>query len=298
MRTRGVWAHTFWFCCSACLLTGAPMIMPVDDLSQLDEAERNEVEQRKPPRAAVLHETVGRTGEEELRRSASSLAWSGLAAGLSMGFSMVAGGALRAHLPDSPAGTLVSSIGYSTGFVIVILARQQLFTENTLTVVLPLMSAPSMPKFGALLRLWSIVLIGNLIGVIAFAYGAARLPLFDTGMLRAFDAMGRELMAYSTPQMFFKAILGGWIIAMMVWLMAAVDAARLWIIVGLTWLIALAGLVHVIGSAAEVFFLVFDGHAGWGVALGHFLLPVLAGNIVGGSLIFALISHAQVRGEI
>jgi formate/nitrite transporter FocA (FNT family) len=27
------------------------------------------------------------------------------------------------------------------------------------------------------------------------------------------------------------------------------------------------------------------------------VLPVLAGNIVGGSLIFALISHAQVRSD-
>jgi formate-nitrite transporter family protein len=275
------------------------MTMPTDDTaSKLDESELSEVEQRKPPRAAVLHETVGKTGEEELRRSASSLAWSGLAAGLSMGFSMVAAGALAAHLPDSPAGALVSSIGYSAGFVIVILARQQLFTENTLTAVLPLMSKPSAAKIAALLRLWCIVLIGNLTGVIAFAYGAVHLPLFDEGMTRAFAAMGAQIMAYSTSAMFFKAILGGWIIAMMVWLMAAVDAARLWIIVGLTWLIAMAGLVHVIGSAAEVFFLVFEGRIGWADALGHFLGPVLAGNIVGGSLIFALISHAQVRGEI
>ncbi|HJU26924.1 MAG TPA: formate/nitrite transporter family protein [Rhodanobacteraceae bacterium] len=266
--------------------------------ANLDDAERSEVEQRKPPRAAVLHETVGRTGEEELRRTVSSLAWSGLAAGLSMGFSMIASGALQAYLPDVLFAHLITALGYCTGFVIVIMARQQLFTENTLTAVLPLMSAPGLAKLGALLRLWSIVLIGNLAGVVAFAYGVARLPLFDEGMMRAFAAMGGEIMAYSAAEMFVKAILGGWIIAMMVWLMAAVDAARLWVIIGLTWLIAAAGLVHVIGSAAEVFFLVFDGRAGWGEALGRFLGPVLAGNIVGGSLIFAMISHAQVRGEI
>jgi formate/nitrite transporter FocA (FNT family) len=85
---------------------------------------------------------------------------------------------------------------------------------------------------------------------------------------------------------------------MMVWLMAAVDAARLWIIIGLTWLIALAGLVHVIGSAGEVFYLAFRQQITWGQALGLFVGPTLAGNIVGGSLIFALISHAQVRSEI
>lgn len=266
--------------------------------ANLNDAERDEVEQRKPPRAAVLHETVGKVGEEELGRNVSSLAWSGIAAGLSMGFSMVASGALRAHLPHSPTGQLVADAGYSAGFVIVILARQQLFTENTLTVVLPLMSAPSWRTLLLLLRLWGIVLLCNLIGIAVFACGVAHLPLFDAAMDRAFIEMGTTIMGYSALAMFVKAILGGWLIAMMVWLMAAVDAARLWIIIGLTWLIALAGLVHVIGSAGEVFFVMFRGDISLAAALGHFVVPTLAGNIVGGSLIFAMISHAQVRSEI
>jgi formate/nitrite transporter FocA (FNT family) len=266
--------------------------------ANLNDAERGEVEHRKPPRAAVLHETVGKVGEEELRRNPSSLAWSGFAAGLSMGFSMVASGALRAHLPDSPIGHFIADAGYSAGFVIVILARQQLFTENTLTVVLPLMSAPSWHTFGQLVRLWGIVLVCNLIGIVAFACGVAYLPLFSAPMDHAFIQMGSTIMGYSALAMFVKAILGGWLIAMMVWLMAAVDAVRLWIIIGLTWLIALAGLVHVIGSAGEVFYLAFRQQITWGQALGLFVGPTLAGNIVGGSLIFALISHAQVRSEI
>src|SRR5690348_1197268 len=266
--------------------------------ANLNDAERGEVEHRKPPRAAVLHETVGKVGEEELDRNASSLAWSGLAAGLSMGFSMVASGALRAHLPDSPIGEFIADAGYRAGFVIVILARQQLFTENTLTVVLPLMSAPSLHTFAKVLRLWGIVLVCNLIGIAAFACGVAYLPLFDPGIYHAIARMGGTIMAYSVLSMFLKAILGGWLIAMMVWLMAAVDATRLWIIIGLTWLIALAGLVHVIGSAGEVFFLAFRSQVTWADALGHFVGPTLAGNIVGGSLIFAMISHAQVRSEI
>jgi formate/nitrite transporter FocA (FNT family) len=266
--------------------------------ANLNDAERSEVEHRKPPRAAVLHETVGRIGEEELDRSASSLAWSGAAAGLSMGFSMVASGALLAHLPDSPVGHFIADAGYSAGFVIVILARQQLFTENTLTVVLPLMSAPRVRTLMQVLRLWGIVLACNLIGIAAFACGVAYLPLFDPGIEHAIAQMGGTIMAYPVLSMFLKAILGGWLIAMMVWLMAAVDAARLWIIIGVTWLIALAGLVHVIGSAGEVFFLAFRDQITWADALGHFVGPTLAGNIVGGSLIFAMISHAQVRSEI
>jgi formate/nitrite transporter FocA (FNT family) len=97
--------------------------------------------------------------------------------------------------------------------------------------------------------------------------------------------------------MFVKAVAGGWIIATMVWLMPAAESARLWIIVGLTWLIAAAGLVHVIGSAGEVFYLMFAGRLAWPEVLWHYLGPVLAGNIVGGTLIFTLISHAQVRSD-
>lgn len=42
---------------------------------------------------------------------------------------------LRSQL--SPRSVLVAKLGYSVGFLIVILGRQQLFTENTLTPILP-----------------------------------------------------------------------------------------------------------------------------------------------------------------
>jgi formate/nitrite transporter FocA (FNT family) len=83
----------------------------------------------------------------------------------------------------------------------------------------------------------------------------------------------------------------------MVWLMPAAEAARLWIVIGLMWLIVAAGLVHMIGYAGEVFYLVFAGHLAWQEAFWRFVGPVLAGNIGGGTLIFTLISHAQVRSD-
>ena len=97
------------------------------------------MEERLAIGANVVYETIRREGEEELRRAVSALAWSGLAAGLSMGFSFIAEGLLVAHLPDSPWRPLLSKAGYCIGFLIVILGRQQLFTENTLTVILPLL---------------------------------------------------------------------------------------------------------------------------------------------------------------
>ncbi|HEX5352862.1 MAG TPA: formate/nitrite transporter family protein [Rhodanobacteraceae bacterium] len=263
----------------------------------LDDEERHEVERRMPPRAAVLHEAVGAIGEEELGRTAPALMWSGLAAGLSMGFSTVASAALRAHLPSLPFAELVTGLGYSTGFVIVIMARQQLFTENTLTVVLPLVAAPSWAKLARMLRLWGIVLVSNLVGVALFALAVAKLPLFPASLNQSIVALGDTLMGYTVAEMFVKAVAGGWIIATMVWLMPAAESARLWIIIGLTWLIAAAGLVHVIGSAGEVFYLVFAYRLPWAEVFWHYLGPVLAGNIVGGTLIFTLMSHAQVRSD-
>ncbi len=101
--------------------------------------EKKQVEDRVAIGAHVVYETIRREGEEELGRKASALAWSAFAAGLSMGFSFIAEGLLTAHLPDRPWRLLISRVGYSVGFLIVILGRQQLFTENTLTVVLPLL---------------------------------------------------------------------------------------------------------------------------------------------------------------
>lgn len=111
--------------------------------SQLGSQEREDVDQIAAPRTLIVYEAVRKEGEAELSRPTSSLMWSGLAAGLSMGFSMVGDGLLRAGLPDEPWRPLISSFGYSFGFLIVILGRQQLFTENTLTAILPLLHGRS-----------------------------------------------------------------------------------------------------------------------------------------------------------
>src|ERR1051326_6196389 len=107
---------------------------------ELTDREKEEAAQRTSVKANVLHEAIRLDGDTELDRSASALATSGFAAGLSMGFSLIAEGLLRRYLPDTPWRPLVAKFGYSFGFLIVILARQQLFTENTLTAVIPLLT--------------------------------------------------------------------------------------------------------------------------------------------------------------
>ncbi len=259
--------------------------------------EHEKVEDKSPPRAAVLHEIIRRIGQEELTREVAALAWSALAAGLTMGFSFLARAVLHRHLHGVPAGFLLEGFGYTFGFIAVIIARQQLFTENTLTVVLPVMTAPSWRKLGLLLRLWCVVLAGNLAGVTLFALGLLTLHQFDAPTQASFIDIGRELMHNTPLEMFTKGILAGWIIAMMVWMMAATDQSRLAIIVICTYLIAVSGFTHIVVGSTEAMYMVFAGETSLAEAVLRFGLPTLAGNVVGGSLIFALISHAQVRSD-
>lgn len=263
----------------------------------LSREEHREVRDKSPPRAAVLHEVIRRSGDAELKRGFAALAWSSLAAGMTMGFSLLARGVLRRHLAGVGGAPLIDAFGYTFGFLAVILARQQLFTENTLTAVLPFMTRPGWRNFALLLRLWAVVLVGNLLGVSLFAFGLLHLQQFDAPTERAFVDIGRELMQNTPFEMFSKGILAGWIIAMMVWMLAASERSRLAIIVICTYLIAIGGFTHIIVGSAEAMYMVFAGEISFADAVLHFGLPTLAGNVVGGSLIFGLISHAQVRSD-
>lgn len=263
----------------------------------LSAEERRKVEKSQPPRALVLHEVIRLQGNHELERTLAALWWSALAAGLTIGLSLMAMGLFRAHLPDHDMAVITTSLGYPVGFLAIILARQQLFTENTLTAVLPLMSEPTLEKAGQLLRLWSVVLLGNVVGALLFAYGMLHLPIFDGKADQAFLEIGREVMESDRWQMFAKGIVSGWMIATMVWLVPAAESAKVWIIFLVTYLMALGSFSHIVVGTCEVGYLVFAGEVTLAAYLVDFALPTLLGNIVGGSLIFALISHAQVRSD-
>ena len=263
----------------------------------LSDQEQHDVDKSQPPRAAVLHEIIRTEGDLELERSVAALWWSALAAGLTMGLSLMAMGLLNSRLPDAEGFKVIASFGYCAGFLAVILARQQLFTENTLTAVLPIMSNPTLNNFARLLRLWSVVLVGNLCGTLLVAYVMLNLPIFDTKTDLAFLDIGRKVMENSPWQMFAKGIVSGWMIATMVWMIPSMESAKIWIITLITYLMALGDFTHIVVGAAEVSYLVFAGELPWKDFWLIFAGPTLAGNIIGGSFIFALISHAQVRSD-
>ncbi|NVO32173.1 formate/nitrite transporter family protein [Hymenobacter lapidiphilus] len=259
-----------------------------------ERAEQREVNERKAPTGKVLYRTTMQEGEMELRRPTVALFWSGLAAGLSMGFSMIGEGLLNHYLPDAPWRPLVAKFGYSFGFLIVILARQQLFTENTLTPILPLLAKKDVDTLLNVLRLWGVVLVSNLLGALVLALVAMHSTAFDEEVKTEFVRMGEKAMAFGFGTTLLRGIFAGWVIALMVWLLPFAESARVWVIILMTYLVGLAHFSHIIAGSVEVFSVAAVGGAGWGQVLGDFVLPALLGNIIGGVTLVAVLSHVQV----
>jgi formate/nitrite transporter FocA (FNT family) len=265
--------------------------------TELSQSERRVAEERTAPRAAVIHEAIRAEGENELRRPVSALTWSGLAAGLSIGFSLVASGLLRAHLPDTSWRPLVTDLGYSVGFLAVILGRQQLYTENTLTVMLPLLTVRDLATLLQVLRLWGVVLAANLVGGCVFAWALASFNFFQPEVNSAFVEIARATVSAGWTTLLVRGIVAGWLIALMVWMMPGADSSRAFIIVVMTYLVSLGRLPHGIAGSVDGFFLVARGILSWRSVMGSFLTPVLIGNTVGGVLLVAFFNHAQVITE-
>ena len=269
-----------------------------DELEGVDltEKEKEQVEERKQPRAQVLYEAIRLEGDHELSRPTAALVWSGLAAGLSMGFSLIAMALLKVAVPESSWSKLIVNLGYGVGFVTVIVARQQLFTENTLTPVIPLLHHRDMATLKKLLRLWGLVLASNLGGTFAFALAIEHSSIFPPDVKAAFASFGHVAMAGSFASHVFRAILAGWIVALMVWMLAG-DQSRTFLIFLLTYLIGVGELSHIIAGSTETFYLICAGDLSWADYALHFFLPVALGNIIGGTMLVALLSHAQVAAD-
>jgi len=279
--------------------TGSP---PPDEGSgnivQLSKTEEEEVRKRSSLRAAVVFETVRREGETEITRPALALAFSGLACGLSMGFSLVGSGILRTYLPDAVWRPLFVNLGYTLGFLIVVLGRQQLFTENTLTAILPLLDDPDKPKkLMQMVRLWGIVLFTNLIGAGIFAYVIAHTATFPPEVKAAFLQIGLEALHPTFGEIVWRGILAGWLIALMVWLLPAAHQQRVWIIIIITWVVGAAGLSHIIAGSVEALYAVAAGAWPWTQYVTNFLVPVFIGNCIGGVGLVAILNYGQVVPE-
>ena len=260
---------------------------------ELTEHEKQEAEDRTSVKATIVHETIRYDGEEELNRSWQALAWSALAAGFSMGLSLVGMALFRAYLPDAPWRPLLVRLGYPLGFLIVITGRQQLFTENTLTAIIPLLVRRNLSTLWRVARLWIIVLVGNIAGAHFFAWIVATTQMFHPEVRNAMFELAKEAADVSFGVAILRGIFAGWLIAMVVWMLAAIDHGRLAVIIIVTYIVGLAGLTHIIAGSVEVLFLVMVGYKTWLAVVIGYMLPTVIGNCIGGASLTAALNHAQ-----
>lgn len=268
--------------------------MTKKSIHKLSSDERKDAQRRTTPGVAVVYEAIRREAEAVLERPNAALFWSGLAAGLSIGFSFLSQALLQTSLPDTSWQSLVSKLGYSVGFVIVILGRQQLFTENTLTPVLQVLKKKTLTSLKDTLRLWGVVLSANLIGTLAFALILATTDIIDSSNTPVLKSIALHALHGDYWNTLLRAIYAGWMIALMVWLLPVAENSRLVVIVIITYMVSVAGFPHIIAGSSEVFYALATGIVTPGIAIGEFFIPTLIGNTIGGVLLVSAINYAQL----
>jgi formate/nitrite transporter FocA (FNT family) len=273
---------------------------PQSDESSVDLTadEESTIREQMPSRAPVLFEIIRRNGQEEIERPMESLWWSGLVAGLSIGFSVLTPAMLRRYLPQGEWTQIISQLGYSVGFVIVILSRQQLFTENVITAVVPVMAKLNLRNLLLMLRLWAVVLLANLAGTNLFAIFLRYSGAIDPELAKAIHAVSEHLLNLQPMETVARAMVSGFLIASLVWILAGIEGSKLGIIVLMTYLIALGNFDHVVAGSVESSYLILEGSQTFGRAAMTFFFPTLIGNVIGGTVIFTLLAYGQIRNEL
>ncbi|SEO45142.1 Formate/nitrite transporter FocA, FNT family [Salinihabitans flavidus] len=264
-----------------------------------DHDKHARVEEYESVPSSVIFEAIRREGEHELSRSSRALWWSGVVAGLAISTSVLCKGFLVSMLPDAAWAPAVSNIGYTIGFLIVILGGMQLFTENTITPILPLFQAPTRAKLVQIARLWGIVFVANLTGCAIAAFVLDHGSIVPPGHLDGILQVSRHYAEATAMEHFMWGIPAGFIIAALVWILPRMESAgEVLMIVLLTYMIGLGDMSHVVAGSTELFILVFRAELGLASAVLGGILPALAGNVLGGTGIFAALTYAQLREEL
>jgi formate/nitrite transporter FocA (FNT family) len=264
----------------------------------MQPAQEAQVMAHRPLQAVVIHEIIRAEGQSELSRPTSALIWSGLAAGLSMGFSFAVQAMLHHAFQGALGQEAIAAFGYTVGFAIVVLGRQQLFTESTLSAVLPTLTHRDAQTLKATLRLWVFVLAANIAGTWIFAAALVWGRPFGAEVAPSLAGLAAHAVGEPFGPTLVKAVFAGWLIALMVWLLPSAGPTRILVILLLTWVVALGKLSHIIAGSSEAAYAVLTGAATGGDYLGRFFVPTLLGNTIGGVGLVAMLNHAPVSHKV
>jgi formate/nitrite transporter FocA (FNT family) len=235
-------------------------------------------------------------GREELARGSAGLALSGLGAGLNVSFSAVALGVVGAL---SGGVGLLAYAAYPIGFIFVMMSRQQLFTTNTVTPVVVVLDKDT-GELSNMLRLWGILFVTNILGTLAFALAVNHTEILPSAALNVLLEEAAHKMEDGFLALFIKGVVGGWLVAFVVWLAAAArdTTSQLLLIWAPVFLIPATGLVHCIAGSTEILISVFAGETSFlGEFLVGFLIPATLGNALGGLILVTLLNYGQTIGS-
>lgn len=234
-------------------------------------------------------------GQETFNKNSISIVLSSLTAGLEIGFSYLLICALYFFLTGKvEEDTILKSLSflYPIGFIMVILGQSILFTEQTSLLTLPVLN--NQRSFISLLRLWGLVIFGNLIGGYLIAallvWIGPRLGIFD---LQTVEKISLHVINYDGLVIFVSAVLAGWLMGLLSWLMAASKStlSRIVIIFMITAVLSFAGLHHSIVGNVEVFAGLISSSAISLLDYLSFIVLALLGNAFGGFVFVALLKY-------
>jgi len=253
-------------------------------------------ETRRHPDDALQHAIE--EGLQQLKRPVLSLLLSAVAAGLIVGFSAMAVAVVLTatetlHLPET-VRRIGTAFVYPLGFVVCILSGAQLFTEHTATALYPVLDRKA--RVSKLLRLWGIIVFGNLLG--AVACGALHYAASDVvGATAGYIEIGHHLTKFSIQSLFISAVMAGWLMALGAWLVGSSPRtiAQIAVIYIVTFLIGMGGLHHSIAGSVEMFAAMFISKEFTPAMAARFISIALIGNLVGGTCFVALLNYAHIR---
>jgi formate/nitrite transporter FocA (FNT family) len=244
------------------------------------------------PSAQEIYNQVAKNAKEELKRSTLSLAISGLTGGIFMGLSALGVGIALAHLGEGPGAFMLSRMFYPLGFIVVILGRSQLFTENTLYPVALVLTEPR--QIWNTLRLWATVLPANVLGAFVFAMLAGLTQAIPADVVHSMAGLGLDAVHHPASTIFWSGVVGGWIIATAAWLVSGSHSitGSVMIIWALTFVVGLGNFAHCIATSGEILIAVLTHQLPWS-AYPRWFGPAVAGNICGGVVMVTLLEYGQ-----
>lgn len=264
----------------------------------LSRQEKQAVEKHERLSPHLMFEIIRRDGLEEMQRPVKALIYSGIVAGILVSLSFICYAVLLAVLPKTEWSNVIAKWGYSVGFIIVILGRMQLFTENTITTVVPIFKPFQWIKVWVTFKLWMIVFLSNLIGTtIAATYlsiPGAMNPEFTQELLH----ISHHVTSMSIWENFIRGIPAGILIASIVWMMPNARGFSIFLIGILTYFISLGDFTHVVVGSTEMAYAIMHGQANIMQYFFQFLIPTGLGNIIGGTAIFTVLVYGQIKEEL